>query len=71
MFIIYHILLFQVVATETLADQTTRSGSAQVTVYVDNENDNDPMFAANEYSAQIQENVAANITVVPASLWEL
>ncbi len=53
-------------ATETI-DENARSSFAQITVYVDNENDNDPDFEQDSYSTTILENTVNGTFVTTVS----
>lgn len=54
------------VATETIG-QNAQSSYAQVTVIVENENDNDPVFQQEMYSESLPENIVSDSFVVLVS----
>ncbi|XP_063705343.1 cadherin-86C [Culicoides brevitarsis] len=62
-FEMHHMLIFQIFAQE-LGPSTNLSATANVTVYINDVNDNSPMFEQNEYKLQLPENVTAGTRVI-------
>ena len=54
MYDLLYIVIFQIVARETLTSEMRR-GSARVNITITDENDNPPVFADTSYSLQITE----------------
>ena len=62
MYDLLYIVIFQIVARETLTSEMRR-GSARVDITITDENDNPPVFAETSYSLQITEGSLSGTTL--------